>query len=142
MEAVSAIIDRHAAAWLRRPFITGADDCGFAVRGILAEAGAFNGFQNRIGEFRSAAAIEDWLAEETGGGGLVALVAGIARERGWRRQRRQHLQDGDLALARDERGNPLLGIIRGPRMLTRARFGLAALPLDRVIVGYRVIYGT
>lgn len=138
---VAAVIDRHVAEWLRRPFTIGSDDCAFAVRAILQEAGATCVYQNRVGEFRTAAEIDDFLAEETGGHGLATLIGRIARDHGWPRQRPILAQDGDLALLRDPKSKaPVVGIVRGSHVLTRANSGFLAVPKHWAKVAYRVQY--
>lgn len=139
---VASLIDRHAGEWMRRPFITGADDCAFAVRAILAEGGATQIYENRIGEFRTDDEIDAFIADETGGRGLVALICQIARLHGWRRVRPVESIDGDLVLLRDPQRLPIVGIVRGPMALTRARPGMAAIPKHAASVAFRVIYGS
>jgi hypothetical protein len=139
---VASLIDRHAGEWMRRPFITGEDDCAFAVRAILAEAGATQIYENRVGEFRTDDEIDAFIADETGGKGLVALICQIARRHGWRRVRPIEALDGDLVLIRGSDGLPVVGIVRGPMALTRARPGMAAIPKHAASVAFRVIYGS
>lgn len=139
---ICAIIDRHAAEWLRRPFQIGVDDCAFALRALLEEAGACSVFANRIGEARTEAAIEQMLADETGGFGLARLIDRIASVHGWKRVDPLDAVDGDLGLTREKRGAPaFLGIARGPVFLTRTREGFAGLPKRVFKVAYRVRYG-
>lgn len=136
---LAPVIDRHVAEWLRRPFAIGSDDCAFAVRAILQEAGATSIYQNRVGEFRTAEAVDAFIAGETNGRGLVALIAQIAREHGWPRCRPGLAVDGDLALLRDPKdGAPVLGIVRGQHVLTRIRGGVLALPKEWAVLAYRV----
>jgi len=138
---VSSIIDAHAGCWLRRPFRVGSDDCAFAVRAILQEAGASSAYQNRVGEFTTPDAVDEFIAGETGGGGLVALVLQLARQHGWVRVLPRDAVDGDLALFRGPDRVPSIAIIRGPMMLTRANPGVVALPKTAASVAFRVAYG-
>lgn len=140
---VAAVINRHVAGWMVRPFVTGADDCAFAVRAILEETGATRVYSNLVGEFRDAAAIAGFMAGETGGGGLVALVRGIARQHGWPRRRPEHAADGDIALLRAPDGLPVLGIVCGPMIVTRARpRGVVAVPRASAVVAFGVSHGS
>lgn len=139
---VAAVIDRHVAAWMARPFVIGADDCAFAVRALLEETGATRVYANRVGEFRDEAAIAGFIAGETGGGGLVALVRDVARRHGWPRRRPDRAADGDIALLRAPDGLPVLGVVRGPMIVTRARpRGVVAVPRASAIVAFGVCHG-
>jgi len=139
---VASVIDRHIAEWMRRPFRFGSDDCAFAVRAILQEAGATSVYQNRIGEFTAPGSIAEFVARETAGGGLAALVLKVARDHGWRRIRTSEAVDGDLALFRGPRREPIVGIVRGPMIMTRAQpRGAVGLPKSMGSVAFRVNYG-
>ncbi len=139
---VAAVIDRHVAQWLKRPFTIGSDDCAFAVRAILQETGATAIYQNRIGEFRTADEIEEFLAEETGGNGLATLIRNIARDHGWARIRPLEAVDGDIVLLRDPVTKaPVVGIARGRHVLTRIADGVLALPKEWASVAFRVTHG-
>lgn len=138
---VSAIIDRHVGEWIRRPFTIGSDDCAFAVRAILEEAGATTVYQNRVGEFRTAADIDEFIASETGGAGLASLIWRIARQHGWRRIRASEAGDGDIVVFRGPDREPCLGIVRGPMVLTRANPGVLAFPKGRAVLAFKVHHG-
>lgn len=139
---VAALIDRHIAEWMAEPFRIGSDDCAFSVRAILQDGGATTIYQNRIGEFTTAAAVDEFIAAETGGGGLAALVWQIARRHGWRRIRPAGAQDGDIALFRGPDREPVVGIVRGPMVMTRARpRGVVGFPKAQASVAFRVAYG-
>lgn len=138
---VTALIDQHVARWLRAPFVVGRDDCAFAVRALLAEAGATTIYENRVGEFGTAEAIEQFIAEETGGRGLVALILQIARQHGWPRIHPGEAVDGDIVILRGPDGAPVVGVARGRHVLTRANPGVVSLPLLCASVAFRVPHG-
>lgn len=139
---VTAIIDRHVNAWWQTKFVIGADDCAFAVRAILAETGATQIYANRVGEMKTADAIDQHIADETGGRGLVALMVRIAADHGWKRIHPGEAADGDLVILRDPTTKqPVIGIARGSRVLTRSDPGVVAMPLSWASVAYRVIHG-